>query len=384
MTLFFLLVALPIIAQWKNVATEFGSMSRQYRIYVPSGYQPEKPAALVFAFHGLSGTMTEFSRIIEIDDLAEKENIIVVCPQGVNTRLFGGAWNAGATFTTIDIGLNKGIDDVGFIRFLIDKIADEYTVNLKNVFAFGFSLGGFMTQRLALELNDKIHAFASVAGTIGNGLLPIPPDIPGQTVSIAHFHGVEDHIVGYEDNAFGLNVDNLIEFWRVNNNGKLEPEHTFFPDIKKDDITVDRYTYTSDFNSSKVVLYRVNNGKHNWLKRGVNDISYTDEIWKFFKQNSTLSKDSFEIAKTDMIIYPNPLRGNSIYVRFKEQGEFENDKCNIVVYDCSGRKVTDQECNLFSGNGTITVPDFLEKGLYWVKVTGNKKQFIASEKLLIN
>ncbi len=387
-TLFLLLLTLPIIAQWKNETLEHGGIIREYRIYVPSGYQDLKPASLVFALHGLSQNMIEFSRIIAIEKLAEEENIIVVCPQGLARSALGfkvTGWNSGASFAILDINEFRNIDDVGFIRSLVNKFSNQYTINPDNIFAFGFSMGGFMTQRLALELSDKIQSFASVAGTIGNGILPIEPDIPARPVSIAHFHGTEDEIVGYDNNAFGLNVENLIDFWRTHNLEGLNPEHFIFPKIAKDAMTVERFTYTSNFNDTEVVLFKVNNGPHNiWLREGINDISYTDEIWKFFKKTSTLANPSWEALQTELVVYPNPLTGNRINIRLNGHQQYENEACTVSLYDEIGREIIHEKCKLISGNGTITVRDLPNRGMYWIEVTGSEKHFKVHKKLLIN
>ncbi|UUC43905.1 T9SS type A sorting domain-containing protein [Flavobacterium cerinum] len=368
-TFILVVVALPVMAQWQNVAIEFDSLDRQYRIYVPSGLS-DRPLSLVFGFHGLGGNMTAFSNLIAIDSIADNDNIIVVCPQGIDDSLlgFGPAWNAGASPATFDLELNKDIDDVGYIRFLIDKLSVEYAVNPDNVFAFGFSLGGFMTQKLALELNDKIKAFASVAGTIGNEILPIPDDKPGRPVSIAHFHGTSDLVVGYDDNFFGLNVEDMIQFWNTNNLGNFLPEHILLPDIKPDNLTVDYYKYTSDFNDSELVLYRVNNGGHEWLQKGINDISYTEEIWKFFKRDNTLSNRSFNNPEVDLIIYPNPSYGDAINIRLTGIESYGNNPLIVRIYDGIGNNIMEKQINLYSDECRIVTNGVLSKGIYWVEV----------------
>lgn len=380
-----MLLTWSVMGQWRNETTRHATQNRQYRLYIPKNYKATVPASLIIALHGMNATMEEFSNTIQIDKLADQENTIIVCPQALKDTSSGlVAWNSGVS---LQIGqqLNSSVDDVGFIRFLIDRIASQYAIDPGKVFAFGFSTGGFMTQRLALELNDKIKVFASVAGTMGNMIFPVQSEQPGRPVSIAHFHGTNDNMIGYSYNAFGNTVNAMINFWKKNNKSNPKPEYQLLPDRVNDGYTVEHYRYTSTFNNARIELFKINGGRHEWFAdEDSRDISFTAEIWKFFKQNSTLSGKSFEICKPDFEIFPNPLIGKNIHIRVLGQAEFEDDICTVTVYDGSGRKVTDQKCNLFSGSGIITVPDFLEKGLYWVKVTGNKNRFIASEKLLVN
>jgi poly(3-hydroxybutyrate) depolymerase len=56
------------------------------------------------------------------------------------------------------------VDDVSFIRALIDKLEHDYPVDPKRVYIAGISNGAMMSYRLACELSDKIAAITPVEG----------------------------------------------------------------------------------------------------------------------------------------------------------------------------------------------------------------------------
>ncbi len=57
-------------------------------------------------------------------------------------------------------------DDSGFLRQLIINLTAQYDVNPKQVFVAGFSSGGQMAHRVAVEISDLVAAVVIGSGTI--------------------------------------------------------------------------------------------------------------------------------------------------------------------------------------------------------------------------
>lgn len=316
--------------QWQTATLQHSSGLREYSIYIPSNYNAQNPASLILTLHGLGDTMYNF-RNIGFSSIAETNNVIIVCPQALTDPLSGTAWNSGAGYTFYTP--NANVDDIGFISALIDKVKQDYSINANKVFACGFSMGGFMTERLAISLNNKIKLFASVAGTFGNGILPVAAGAPGRPVSIAHFHGTSDATIGYTNNNFGNSVDQMINYWKTNNQSVATPVHTLLPDTANDGYTVDHYKYTSLNNNSVIELYKVNNADHVWLT-SQNDISYTQKIWEFFNQNSNLLAVSNSKQEISFSVSPIPAK-NYITISFPK----DYSDAELSIYDAAGRSV---------------------------------------------
>jgi len=68
-------------------------------------------------------------------------------------------WNVGFGF---GYAMDNHIDDIGFVRKLIEKLQDHLRIDSKKIFATGISSGGIPCHFLAGALSDKIAAIAPV------------------------------------------------------------------------------------------------------------------------------------------------------------------------------------------------------------------------------
>lgn len=365
--------------QWQTATFQHSSGLREYSIYVPSNYNPENPASLVLTLHGLGDNMTNF-RNIGFNTLAETNNIIVVCPQAMSDPIAGTSWNSGAGFSFYTP--NAGVDDVGFISSLIDKVKQDYSINPSRVFACGFSMGGFMTERLALVLNDKIKVFASVAGTFGTAILPVAAGTPGRPVSIAHFHGTSDGTIGYINNNYGSSVDDMINYWKTNNQSVNNPVHTQLPDTANDGYTVDHYKYVSSSNNSVIELFKVNNADHIWLT-SQNDISYTQKIWEFFNQNSSTLSVNETSSSIDFSMVPNPAE-DYIEINFPPNNPDFSSTLEVVISDFTGRTVLSQNVQLNETKYRLNLKaNGLKSGNYLVSLKTKTGMNSLNKKLIV-
>jgi polyhydroxybutyrate depolymerase len=127
----------------------------------------------------------------EFDRLADQHGFVVLYPDG-----YRGNWNdcrKNATFPA----KRENIDDMSFIRALIARVTVEQAVDAKRVFAFGYSNGGHMTFRLAMESPDEIAAVAAVAASLPT---PDASSCPqhGRTSRAMLINGTSDPINPYQ------------------------------------------------------------------------------------------------------------------------------------------------------------------------------------------
>ncbi len=365
----FLALSANSYAQWQNKGFTHQGNSRQYRVYKSPNYNASHPASLVLTLHGLGDNMTNFSSI-GMNVVADTANIIVVVPQAMSDPLAGTAWNSGAGSS--GYYPNSSINDVAFMSALIDTIKANYAINPGRVYACGFSMGGFMTQRLAIELNSKITAYASVSGTFGFGLTSYNPN---KKISIAHFHGTSDGTVPFAGNPSGIGADSLIKFWVSNNQCNPTPQHTSLPNTQNDGYTVDHYTYVGGQNNTEVEFFKVTGADHVWLT-AANDISYTVEIWKFFNKHTTLTTGIYESASKDnMAIYPNPAKDQ---INFKLTTNASGSSYNVSICDITGREVFSSALKFENYLFTLSLSDLhLNTGMYLVKLKNEDKMVIT-------
>jgi len=251
---------------------KFGGIDRTYIVHIPPSYDGRTSMPLVIMLHGYTESATQ-AQIYVGTAKSDEEGFIVVYPEG--TPQYTRKWNAGFTIWKSDI------DDVGFIRELIDRLEQKLKIDPNRIYVAGLSNGALMAYRLAAELSDRIAAIAPVAGSIGGmtsqGLERIPE--PSQPVSVIVFHGTADDTVPYYGGiGYGpadyLSVAESVAFWVRCDGCSENPQNETSSDGK-----VIKSVYTGGTNGTEVVLYTLVDGTHIWPTIA------TDIIWDFFESH---------------------------------------------------------------------------------------------------
>ena len=159
-----------------------GGLNRQYRIFVPQGRGlPQRPVML--AFHGGGGNARQFQETAGLDAVAQREGFLAVYPDGIGVLTLH-TWNAGGCCGR---AMERNVDDVGFVRALLDDLVRRAGADPRRIYATGHSNGAMMTYRVAAELGDRIAAAVPVSGAMHlERFAPVGP------VPILHIHSVDD------------------------------------------------------------------------------------------------------------------------------------------------------------------------------------------------
>ena len=163
---------------------------RVFQVHVPPSYDGSELTPLVLNFHGLGSNGTQQQFFSYMDPLADEEGFIVVYPEGLPRGDGSRAWNAGLCCAD-----DTSIDDVGFVRAMLDELDGMGCIDPKRRFSTGMSNGGFMSYRLACEASDIIAAVAPVAGALG---LPLAECEPARPVPVWQIHGTIDGRVPFD------------------------------------------------------------------------------------------------------------------------------------------------------------------------------------------
>lgn len=265
------------------------SRSRSYLLNLPPDYYDDgsKNFSLVIALHGAGGSASQFESDYHFTEKANSSHFIVVYPEGVQREgvLALRTWNAG---TCCDYAMTNQIDDVKYIRELMEHLVQNYRIDSDKVYITGMSNGGMMAYRLACELSDRIAAIAVVSGT----MVMKQPCSPDRPVPILHIHSELDTKVPYAGGK-GVQgyhfapVDSVLSVWKSINNCAVSPA------IPVDN---DRYRLTvwnSCAETSAVESYLTHDGGHawpggerpgNWADIPSVAINANDVIWEFFQR----------------------------------------------------------------------------------------------------
>ncbi len=205
------------------------SVTRTYRLFVPSRYELGTSYPLVVVFHGWGGDENEFLEDNNVTALADERGYIVVAPRGLgstapdanpNSWSFRGS-TTGLAGTHEDGGSHRAsssggaicdaartpdltypscknvarntcswtqcqADDVAFTRALVNEIESKVCVDISRVFASGGSNGGMFTWELGQNVASApiFRAIASLIGLPHRGYLAGPGRAAGMPVLV--------------------------------------------------------------------------------------------------------------------------------------------------------------------------------------------------------
>jgi len=280
-------------------------MLRTYWLHVPTGYDGLEAVPLVIVLHGSTGFSLKYpfwffrsswiENYTEFSTKADEEGFIVVYP---NAKLDFYTRNFDYNYGYVPGGVPKFVNDIEFLRILINKMKQDYTINSSRIYVTGISDGGAMAYSVGAYFSDIIAAIAPVAGMIGGSMSPendtyyqIPT--PTNPVSVIVFHGTNDSLLPYEGGGdYNLSsVNESVAFWVEHNDCDPTPDINISESQK-----IIRRTYTNGKNGTEVILYTTVGGEHwwpgnpwtanpgaPWLIDTIQEISATDLIWEFFE-----------------------------------------------------------------------------------------------------
>ena len=258
-----------------NFYIDHDGLRREFFLYIPNSIGSKKNP-VIFNFHGYSGFAQRFFTLTDIVDIAETNGIILVYPQGA---LLNGVthWNAGNIST-----LNKSnVDDLGFFKTMLDEINQEDLIDLKRVYATGYSNGGFFSYFLACNTDNILAAIGDVAGAM---LVDTYNTCnPSNPMPVINIHGTYDGVVPYNGNQGYKSVDEIINYWATFNKNFEEPI------IESLGEGFEKITYNSDENNTSTVHYKISGGRHTWDYSSNDNLKTSKLLWDFFRSHRRIN-----------------------------------------------------------------------------------------------
>jgi len=133
-----------------------GTLSREYILHVPSGYTGSTAVPLVVDFHPIGGSDTEWRSGSPYPAVIDKEGVVSAFPNGEPSPNLGNAWDVEGCCTSPINGV--AVDDVAFARALVADVEKVACIDVKRVYAVGFSMGGGMSNYLGCHAADLFAA----------------------------------------------------------------------------------------------------------------------------------------------------------------------------------------------------------------------------------
>lgn len=279
----FMIMVASADAAPREYSVRVGGVERTYLLYVPSK-RPSGQWPLVVLMHGGGGNGRQAMSAYRMNEVADRHGFLVAYPNGSGRRERLLTWNAG---NCCGHAMEVGVDDVQFIRAMVEAIDRQFDLDRSRLFATGMSNGAMMAYRLGCEAADVFAAIAPVAGALNISCRP------SDAVSVMIVHGTDDEHVPYEGGrgtkSYELRVDkpvlHAVEVWREVNRCSRDSGSQRRGNIE-------RRSWSGGRDGTDVTLVTIHGGGHAWPggvrpRREIADvptqeISASDEIWKFF------------------------------------------------------------------------------------------------------
>jgi poly(3-hydroxybutyrate) depolymerase len=175
----------------RTVTMQHGGRSRRYILHVPSGLTTGTALAVVFDLHGAGGSGSQQKGMSGFSSIADQEKFLAIFPDGID-----GYWNVDDT--CCGTAGKERIDDVGFIRAIIDELSAESCIDAKRIYVSGFSNGGGLAHRMGCDAADIIAAIAPT----GTDLRTQPCNAV-RPISMMEVRGMADSLEPYEGGLVG-------------------------------------------------------------------------------------------------------------------------------------------------------------------------------------
>jgi polyhydroxybutyrate depolymerase len=282
-----------------EMTIQSGGKERRIVFFAPTGYNPDKPTALVLDLHGSNSNADEQLDRSGWERIAERDGAIVAGLQGVIPADRPGmvSWYVP--------GVTQGDDqkDEAYISEAISALETKFCIDATRIYATGFSGGARMLSQYLCDANEKIAAAGMISGlragypkAVDGG--KFEPDAatckPKKPVSIIAFAGKADAVNPFEGGGrpyWGYGADAAFTRWIDIAACKDAP-------ATSESGVVTKTTVGGCASGASLASVVIADGGHTWpsstallkITNALGKVSYdvdaTEEAWRFFQQST--------------------------------------------------------------------------------------------------
>lgn len=291
----------PAVAQMMPMQRiQVGDLSRTYLLDRFHADQAHGRLPIVIFLHGLGTLISEGVPLrfdIRFAVLPSMEPALIVRPQGVNRRWDSVPGRIG-TWRRLSGTDGELVDDIAFLRTLIDHLVADENGDPARVYVAGVSAGGYLVPRIACEMGDKVAAVADVIATSLRAVFqscnphPVPFALIASTTDDTNPYAGS---AGDELTRFASAPDTA--FFFAGHNGCATRTETPLPHGARNlDSTIALIRFSDCAEGAEVLFYRVDGSGHSvpstasidpaeWDASGRrnSDIDTAVVVWDFFR-----------------------------------------------------------------------------------------------------
>ncbi|MBB5186830.1 polyhydroxybutyrate depolymerase [Zhongshania antarctica] len=283
-------------ATLQEITLQVGERQRNYSLYIPKQLAEHTP--VVFMLHGSMQSVADIREFsgYQFEQLAEQHGFVLVYPSG-----YGNHWNDCRKIASYT-ARTENIDDLGFIDAIRQQLHTRLGTDLNKTFIAGYSNGGQLAFRFALERPNSVAAIAAIAAN-----LPSTSNLDciesGVAVPVLMMNGSEDPVNPYyggQASLFGFGARGDVKsavtsaeyFANLAGYRGSPSEIKHFKNTQANDPTSSKYYAWRDRSRPEVILYTITDGGHvipqpiyrppRLLGLTSLEINGPEEIWAFF------------------------------------------------------------------------------------------------------
>lgn len=280
----------------KSYSMKHGGHKRTWKVFAPPGLEEGGQYPVYFLLHG-GGGKAEGMRKLTRGAFEKAGGSIVVYPQGLDKH-----WNDYRGDKSRK-AQRENIDDVAFLRAVLDSVLKRYPGDPARVYAAGISNGAMMSHALACRAADRFAAAAPVAGAMPVNLTADCE--PSRPVPLLIIGGDKDNLVhwagGQVTGPFGkkklgaiLSAEKSRDLWLEKNSCDISRKASGYSDPDPEDgLAVSRERYEACAGGAAVEFIRIHGGGHTWpgglqylpaaiIGKTSRDLDASEEIMEFF------------------------------------------------------------------------------------------------------
>lgn len=155
-----------------EVALVVGAMQRDLLVRIPQGFQGDAPGGVMIAFHGNGGTPEGFAAGLQLYDIADSTQTVVILPRGIAQTVTAYGQTISGIYWDAYRSLAEGNIDLALADAIVQEIAERGWGDPSRLHVLGYSQGGYLACRLAME---RANVLASVV--VAAAASPLGPNI---------------------------------------------------------------------------------------------------------------------------------------------------------------------------------------------------------------
>jgi polyhydroxybutyrate depolymerase len=132
---------------WVAKTVDVDGTDRDYFVYLPASYDPDRPYPVVYQFHGCSSNVDKQNNNPPVQDQSGGDAI------HIRGRAVDNCWDTAADGT-----------GVAFFDAVVPVVEATWCADPERRFATGYSSGSFMSHRLSCVRGDMLRGVATIAG----------------------------------------------------------------------------------------------------------------------------------------------------------------------------------------------------------------------------